>query len=156
MLRVSMVAGSLAAAGLLAGCQSGSVMGGGSQTAQAPTKTFSATLTGTQEVPPVQTDGHGNAVVTWNPTTREVTWNVTYEGLSGPATAAHFHGPAGPGQNAGVQINIAPAGRPESPLTGSATLTDAQAQQLASGMWYVNVHTKAHPNGEIRGQVAAK
>jgi hypothetical protein len=41
----------------------------------------------------------------------------------------------------------------ESPFKGEATLTPEQAQQFAAGEWYVNVHTQAHPGGEIRGQV---
>jgi hypothetical protein len=40
-----------------------------------------------------------------------------------------------------------------SPITGQATLPPEQAQQFAAGEWYVNVHTQAHPAGEIRGQV---
>ena len=43
--------------------------------------------------------------------------------------------------------------RVQSPFEGSATLTDAQAAELMAGQWYVNVHTAAHPGGEIRGQV---
>ena len=40
-----------------------------------------------------------------------------------------------------------------SPLKGEATLTDAQAADLAAGKWYFNVHTAANKGGEIRGQV---
>ena len=40
-----------------------------------------------------------------------------------------------------------------SPITGTATLTPAQAADLAAGKWYVNLHTAANPGGEIRGQV---
>jgi hypothetical protein len=70
--------------------------------------------------------------------------------LSGAATAAHFHGPADPGKNAGVAVPITPN---TSPLEGSTTLTDAQAADLQAGRWYVNVHTAANPGGEIRGQL---
>jgi CHRD domain len=89
--------------------------------------------------------------VTFDPQTKKLTWKVTYSGLTGPATAAHFHGPAEPGKNAGVVVpiqNIA-----TSPAEGSATLTDAQAADLTAGRYYVNVHTAANPGGEIRGQV---
>jgi CHRD domain len=93
----------------------------------------------------------GTADVTYDTQTKQLKWKVSYSGLSGPATAAHFHGPAEPGKNAGVMIpiqNIA-----TSPAEGSATLTDAQAADLMGGRLYVNVHTAANPGGEIRGQV---
>ena len=64
---------------------------------------------------------------------------------------AHFHGPADKGVNAGVVVPFAPP--ITSPYHGTATLTDAQIQDLEAGKWYVNVHTAANPGGEIRGQV---
>jgi CHRD domain len=70
--------------------------------------------------------------------------------LTGPATAAHFHGPAAVGANAGVVVPFNPV---TSPITGKATLTDAQIADLETGKWYANVHTAANPGGEIRGQM---
>ncbi|MDB5484322.1 MAG: hypothetical protein JWR29_226, partial [Tardiphaga sp.] len=70
--------------------------------------------------------------------------------LTGPATMAHFHGPAEAGKNASVAVPITPA---TSPSEGSATLTDAQAADLMAGKYYINVHTEANKGGEIRGQV---
>jgi hypothetical protein len=131
---------------LLVGCADGMM-------AQAPAGTqLRATLNGAQEVPPVNTPGAGSANVSYDPASKRLSWTVTYGGLTGPATAAHFHGPAGPGQNAGVVIPIGGAGMP-SPVSGQATLTDAQAADLMAGRWYVNIHTAAHGGGEIRGQV---
>ena len=43
-----------------------------------------------------------------------------------------------------------------SPIRGDATLTDAQMKDLQDGKWYFNIHTAAHPDGEIRGQLAAR
>jgi hypothetical protein len=42
-----------------------------------------------------------------------------------------------------------------SPITGTATLTDAQVASLEAGQWYFNIHTAAIPGGEIRGQLKA-
>lgn len=111
------------------------------------------TLSGSQEVPPVASEGTGTLDATFDRDTRRLTYTVTHSGLSGPATAAHFHGPAAPGQNAGVVI---PFANPASPIKGEATLTEAQAADLLAGRWYVNVHTAAHPGGEIRAQVTPR
>lgn len=110
-----------------------------------------ADLKGTAEVPPVNTKGSGAAEVTYDPAGKKVSWTVNYSGLSGPATAAHFHGPAEAGKNAGVAVPI--PNQATVPVKGSATLTDAQAADLLAGRYYINVHTAANPGGEIRGQV---
>lgn len=115
------------------------------------TETFTAAMTGAQEVPPVSTAASGNAEVTYNRDTSMMSYRVTYAGLSGPATAGHIHGPAGPGANAGVVVPFTNAG--SSPISGEVKLTPEQFNQLASGQYYVNVHTAAHPGGEIRGQL---
>ena len=89
-----------------------------------------------------------------NKQTNVLTWTVTYSGLSGPATAGHFHGPAIAGTNAGVALPL--MGDLTSPIKGSATLTAAQSADLMAGMWYMNLHTAANLNGEIRGQLASR
>jgi hypothetical protein len=133
------------AAGLaLAACSDMSEMMGGKQS-------FTADLTGGQEVPPVTTTGRGSATATLDGSTLEYT--VQFSGLSGPPTAAHFHGPAAPGQNAGVQVNIGQAAGLTSPMKGRAQLTDKQIADLKAGRMYINVHTANHTDGEIRGQV---
>ena len=110
-----------------------------------------ATLNGKSEVPANTSAATGNADIDYDAATKKLTWKLTYSGLSGPATAAHFHGPAETGKNAGVAVAIPNA--TSSPAEGSATLTDAQAADLMAGKYYVNVHTAANPGGEIRGQV---
>jgi hypothetical protein len=110
-----------------------------------------ATLDGKSEVPPNASAGTGTADIDYDAATKKLSWKLTYSGLSGPATAAHFHGPAEAGKNAGVALAIPSA--TTSPVEGSATLTDAQAADLAAGKYYINVHTAANPGGEIRGQV---
>src|SRR5262249_14748509 len=115
---------------------------------------FTVPLTGTEQVPPVETSAKGSAAVTYDPATRVVTWTITYTGLSAPATMAHFHGPVEKGKNGQVVIWLSTKGSPaESPFKGEATLTPEQARQFTAGEWYINVHTQAHPGGEIRGQV---
>ena len=110
-----------------------------------------ATLDGKSEVPPNASTGTGTADIDYDAATKKLSWKLTYSGLSGPATAAHFHGPAEAGKNAGVALAIPNA--TSSPTEGSATLTDAQAADLAAGKYYINIHTAANPGGEIRGQV---
>ena len=136
---------------LAAGCtsHSGNKMSDGSHMAAA--RSFTANLSGGQEVPPTASTGTGMASATLDPD-GTLHWNVSYQGLSGPAAAAHFHGPAAPGANAGVAVNIGTQGL-GSPMQGAAHLTEAQIADLAAGRWYVNIHTAANPNGEIRGQV---
>jgi hypothetical protein len=110
-----------------------------------------ATLDGKSEVPANTSAGKGTADIDYDAATKKLSWKLTYSGLTGPATAAHFHGPAEPGMNAGIAVAIPNAA--SSPAEGSATLTDAQAHDLLAGKYYVNVHTAANPGGEIRGQV---
>jgi len=112
--------------------------------------TFKVNMSGKTEVPPNTTAGSGTVTATYDSDSKKLTWKGNYSGLTGPATAAHFHGPAAAGKNAGVMIPIAPA---TSPLEGSATLNDAQAKALMDGDMYVNVHTAANKGGEIRGQL---
>lgn len=110
-----------------------------------------AMLDGAQQNPPVTTEGKGMADVTFDTETKTLTWTVEYSGLSGDAAAGHFHGPAAKGENAGVAVPF--EGSVASPIKGSAVLTDAQATDLVAGKYYINIHTAAHKDGEIRGQV---
>ena len=118
--------------------------------ARAEMMMYKATMNGASESPATSSPGTGSVDATYDSATKKLSWKGTYSGLTGPATAAHFHGPAEPGKNAGVAV---PAPAATSPFEGSATLTDAQATALTSGMFYFNVHTAANPGGEIRGQV---
>ena len=131
----------VAAAGLLA-----------ASAAQAATEKFAATLSGGQEVPANTTTGTGEVDAALDTATKAFSYHITFSGLTGPAMAAHFHGPAAPGANGPPVI---PIPSPSSPTSGTATLTDAQVADLEAGKWYFNVHTAAHPGGEIRGQLQA-
>ena len=134
----------------LGGCASTSGSSTAPSAAASKVSTLAAQLSGNSEVPPVKTSGAGFVTATYEHGTRTLTWAATYTGLSGPATGAHFHGPADPGQNAGIVLPFPSAA---SPIQGTATLTAAQEADLLAGRWYVNVHTAQNPGGEIRGQV---
>jgi CHRD domain-containing protein len=112
---------------------------------------MTVTLDGKSSVPPNSSTATGTADLDYDPASKKLSWKLSYSGLSGPATAAHFHGPAEAGKSAGVAVAIPNA--TSSPVEGSATLTDAQAADLMAGRYYINVHTTANPGGEIRGQV---
>jgi hypothetical protein len=112
---------------------------------------FKADLNGASEVPPVTTTGKGTATASLNTATKMLTWDVDYSGMSGPVTAAHIHGPAAPGANAGVLVSLGTT--LASPIKGSATLTDAQISDLEAGQTYINLHTADNKGGEVRGQL---
>jgi len=112
---------------------------------------YKADLKASNEVPAVDSKGSGTLEATYDTASKKLTYSVNYKDLSGPATAAHFHGPADAKANAGVVVPV--AGAVTSPIKGEATLTDAQAADLAAGKLYFNVHTAANKGGEIRGQV---
>lgn len=122
---------------------------------QAAIINMSASLDAAQEVAdePVVSDGTGTAIVTFDDVGNLLSWDIDFSDLTGPATAAHFHGPAAPGVNAGVQVDIGSVSGLTSPMSGSATISDDQEAQLLDGLWYINIHTEAYPAGEIRGQV---
>ena len=119
--------------------------------ALAETMHFKATLTGPAETPPTDSKGTGTVDATYDDATKTLGWTINYSGLTGPAIAAHFHGPAAAGTAAPIEVPL--KGSLDSPIKGSATLTDAQAKDLTSGMMYFNIHTAEHKPGEIRGQM---
>jgi CHRD domain-containing protein len=140
--------------GYAVGSAAGAVLLSTGKPSQAAPMKFKADMNGASEVPPTTTSGKGTVTASYDPTTKMLTWEGNFSGLSGPATAAHFHGPAEAGKNAAPAVWISEKGQNlSSPFKGSATLTDAQADDLQKGLWYANVHTDANKGGEIRGQV---
>ena len=103
-----------------------------------------------QEIPPVASPASGQGVVDYDTVTDLLSWSISYTDLLGDLTAAHFHGPALPTQNAGVQVGLSAS---PSPIVGSTTISDAQGADLLNELWYVNLHTSQFPSGELRGQV---
>ncbi len=119
--------------------------------ANAESIAFKADLKGSSEVPSNDSAGTGTVEATFDTESKAFVWTIDYSGLTGDATAAHFHGPAAPDATAGPVVPI--EGSLASPIKGEATLDDQQATDLQAGMWYFNVHTAQYPDGELRGQV---
>jgi hypothetical protein len=135
---------------LLAGIALLAGVANGAAPARAETVTLKADLKGTNEVPPNTSPASGKAEATLNTETRVLSWKVTYADLTGAAMGAHFHGPSEAGKNAGI---VLPFKTVQSPIEGTATLTEGQAADLLAGKWYANIHTAANPGGELRGQM---
>ena len=122
-------------------------------------------LTGAQETPATPTTGLGNMDVFYSKETRVLTYTVTWSGLTGPVTAMHIHGLAPAGFAAGVVQNIITASNGLATpgaaygITGKFSgnfFVDGVAvreEDLLNGLYYINIHTAAYPNGEIRGQI---
>ena len=119
-----------------------------------------ASLAGFQEVPSVATAATGNGWVLVSTDGSTITYYVKYSGLSGAAAAAHIHTGA-VGVAGGV---ILPLVVSASPMVGTLTTANFTASgaittfaeavaAIQAGNTYFNIHTAAHPGGEIRGQI---
>jgi len=115
---------------------------------------FMAVLSPSEEVPPAaNSKGQGTAEVRVDPATNELTYTVSFNGLTGPATMAHIHGPTSPGCKAPVVVPFKEVTGGVEKASGKGKLTQAQYGDLAAGQYYVNVHTAQYPGGEICGQL---
>lgn len=132
----------LLAAGMAAIAASASV-------ARAATHTLVCELRGGQEVPPNPSTARGCGRFEINTNANTLKFYIAYGGLSSPETAAHIHGPAGPGVNAGIVFPL-PAGSPKS---GVWNYPEPMEQDILEGKMYVNIHTAMFGGGEIRGQI---
>ena len=115
---------------------------------------YTATLNGANEAPtPVTTTATGHAIVTILGTV--VTWKVDIDTPIDSIIAGHIHRRAADSVAGNVQVNFAPtptgAGFTGTATVGSATPVDSILAIIRAGRTYVNIHTKAHPGGEIRG-----
>lgn len=111
---------------------------------------FTADMTAGAEVPPTESTATGAADVTVDTEAMTVSWEVTVKDLTGDPVAAHIHGPASRDENAPPVIDMSDA-----IMNGEAEITEDQIDQMKDGKYYVNVHTKKYPDGEIRGQLEA-
>ena len=119
----------------------------GARPATAETKTFIALLNGGQETPPNTSTESGIAFLTFNG--KQLCFAITTT-IGSRETAAHIHGPAAPGESAGILFPL-DAGRAKNGCWSSPDNSVKKA--LKKGRLYLNVHTDEFPNGEIRGQI---
>ncbi len=115
--------------------------------------TFNFDMDGLQEVPPVVTPGFGSCTVTLDDVSFFTTVSCTFSGLIGTANNAHIHGLAPVGAPAGVVLGLSFTPATSGTITGSGTLSAANAQGMLDGLTYVNLHSTFRPGGEIRGQI---
>lgn len=150
--------------------------------AQAAVLTWTATLSGSQEIPPAETLGTGFGTVEYNDVTNVLSLYLEWESLTGPGVQAHIHccvlSPPG---NVGIAIDLWLPSDPPQPATGSfaasydldlvnpfrasfvsdngGTTASALAALIefmntGEGRAYFNIHTAQFPGGEIRGNLA--
>jgi uncharacterized protein (TIGR03118 family) len=112
---------------------------------------FSVLLSGPTEVPATTSTATGSGLLTLEG--MQLSYSISFSGLTGGAIAAHIHGPADAEHATGVLFPLNGAAGTAGTLSGSLTLTSDQLAAILTGMAYVNIHTPANPNGEIRGQV---
>jgi len=110
---------------------------------------FVATLNGAQETPPNSSTSIGTATLLLSPDEATARVSLNFSGLSSAQTAAHIHGPGGPGVSAPILFPL-PNGNVSDFLV---QLAPGDVQNLKNGLLYVNVHTTNFTNGEIRGQL---
>jgi hypothetical protein len=140
--------------------------------AHSQTERFSASLSGSQEVPPINTAGTGNFEMTIQPS--GITFSLTFSDLSSPLAVAHLHF-APTKVNGGVMIFLCGGGgQPDCPATTEGEITgtitaanvtgpaaqgiapgdlDSALEAVRDGLSYANLHTANFGSGEIRGQV---
>lgn len=136
--------------------------------AGAATKVYTFNLDGAQEVPANSSPAAGSAQITVDDTLDTITFSLAAFDLQGTFAAAHIHGTAPVGVNAGDIFNLVTTADysgpvlagvfpiPNSHLLFGADKATTWADDINAQPWlfYVNLHTSAFPGGEIRGQLA--
>lgn len=126
----------------------------GAQNAFAIQYSCSADMLGANEVPPNASPGSGTLLAIYDDVTNQLSWNIFWMGLTSPETLMHFHGPAPPGVNAGVQVDVGVISGVLSPSIGDTVIAEPQEADFLGGLWYINLHTTNFLGGELRGQVS--
>ena len=138
--------------------------GGGGDGGEAG-RTVTVGLSGEQEVPPVDTDASGETTLTLTRDPPELDYRLTVSNIEN-VVAAHIH-IGNEGENGPV---VAPlfsddSGVSEDGVLATGTITEddlvgplegksfSELRSMVEKGAYVNVHTKEHPKGEIRGQI---
>lgn len=113
-------------------------------------------LDGFQTVPPTGSLATGLASVMINTETRNITIDGTFEGLEGDVLIGHLHGPAGIGMNSALIIMPLTIGGDfgrSGTFHASQGVSQFQLNAILDSRTYINIHSLAFTDGEIRGQV---
>jgi hypothetical protein len=126
-------------------------------------------LTPANEVPAVtNSSGSGDQIldgISYDSSTALLTFHIGYGSaqgfadLTGPATSVNIQGPAGTSETAAEQVDLsayivaAADASKGGTVIGSIGLNPEQSSNLLAGLDYVNIHTDANPDGELRGQL---
>jgi hypothetical protein len=110
---------------------------------------ISVKLVGAEETPPVTSSASGMGTISIA-ADKSVSGSVKTTGIDG--TVAHIHTGA-PGQAGPPIITLTKGSDGAWSVPAGSKLTDDQYAGFKAGNLYVNVHSAAHPAGEIRGQL---
>ena len=110
-----------------------------------------ARLTASQEVPAVNSKAKGLVTFTLEEDYKTLTIYGVFDSLSGSVSNCHLH-TGGFGVNGGVVLNLMPLVKGNQ-INGQVVVTKAILAAINGYGIYINVHTAANPNGEMRGQI---
>lgn len=129
------------------------VNGGGEIRGQIWPVQWNVAMSGSSEVPTNASPGTGTGQMVY--TNGVFSYNFSFANLVSPATAAHIHAPAPPGQNGNVIIPFSPPASTSGSFSGSTPISSLNLYYLLNGLGYANIHSTTFGGGEIRGQVGA-
>lgn len=113
---------------------------------------FKGTLSGSQQVPPVLSQGRGTIIVRYDMASNIITLRGDYQNLTSTIVGSHIHA-APAGSNGPIIDDIDNTGDTTGALNGFTHLSDSLEGELLAGNMYVNVHSDSFPDGEIRAQL---
>ena len=118
-------------------------------------------MTGSNEAPPTPSSALGTLDVYYAKNSRLLSYKVTWQGLADTIVGMHIHGLAPAGYSTVIVQNILTTKNealfPFRAGSYSGTLNVdgvvVKEQDLLNGLYYLNIHTKTYPGGEIRAQI---